>query len=214
MVSIHRILSIAMTKIKKILFCDVDGVLLDFTGYTLPYLSAAYGVKIPDGYIPSTWNMTDLAPKGTDVVSWESIVPDDWCLHLNPFPKAKVFLNKMRKKGYHIVMVTRIGQTRQLQRLENLIKHGLYFDEIYFTAHGQSKSGVISTVLKRHKPNKWSFVDDKALTCSEVLELNKKNSKVYSLDYPFNESVKKQNPKGLVWLNSEAELYEKVLKDG
>jgi len=200
-------------KTNKILFCDVDGILLDFTGYTLSYLAAYYGIKIPDDYVPTSWNMTDLAPKGVEIVRWESIVPDDWPLHLNAFPKAKKFLNIMHEKGYYIVMVTRLGQSLQLLRLENLNKHGLYYDEIYFTAHGQSKANFINMVLKRHNPKKWIFVDDKALTCTEILELKSKNSKVYSLDYPFNANIRKQNPKDLIWLKNEIELYKKVIDD-
>lgn len=200
-------------KVKKILFCDVDGILLDFVSFTSPYLAAAYGVKIPENYVPSSWNMTELAPKGKEITSWESIVPDDWPLHLKTFSKTREFLDKMHDKGYHIILVTRLGQKRQLFRLENLAKNKLYYDEIFFTAHGQSKAGIIMAMLKRYDPNKWIFIDDKALTCTEILEVNHKNAKVYTLDYPFNANIRKQDPKDLIWLKSEVELYRKVVED-
>jgi FMN phosphatase YigB (HAD superfamily) len=213
---IQKIQLIAMTKknkFKKLLLIDVDGVLLDFNAFVKVHLAKAYGVKVPEDYVPSSWNMTDLAPKGMENITWESVVPDDWPAQLVPFSKARHFLNKMRKKGYHIVMVTRIGQKRQIHRIENLIEHNLHFDEIYFSAHGQSKRDIVATVLKRHKPNKWVFMDDKASTCAEVLELKHHNAKVYTLDFPFNSATKKQEIKDLIWLKTETELYERVLKD-
>lgn len=199
--------------IKKIAFLDVDGVLLNFNKLVYSHLASAYGIEIPKDYIPKSWDFSDLRPKDAEAVSWAKVVGVDWPLHLKPFNNTKQFMDKLKKKGYHIILITRIGQSMQLLRIENLIKHGLPFDEIYFTSYSQIKADVIKTALARHKPQKWIFADDKAAACIPVLDLKDRRGQTFSIDYPFNKSIKKEDPKGLVWATDEQDLYQMVLEN-
>ena len=202
-----------MSKIKKIAFLDVDGILLNFNKLVFQHLSSAHGIEIPKDYIPKSWNFTELTPKGKKYVPWKKIIGIDWASHVKPFNNAKSFLDKLKRKGYHIVLITRLDQSMQILRMENLIKHGLHYDEIYFNEDSQIKADIMVTVLARYKPKEWIFADDKAASCLRVLDIKNKNSKVYSLEYPFNKSIIKNSPKELIWVKNEQELYQKILKD-
>lgn len=192
----------------KIAFLDCDGVICDFTAYCLPYLAKHYGIEIPSNYIPKTWSMTDLAPPGVKPVDWTTIVPKDWCLHVKPFPGAKDFIDELKNlHGYHIVLITRIGQSRQIERMNNLFDNEIGYDEIYFSGIGQNKTDIIQCVLNRLDPDVWFFADDNGEAAHKA---TRECAKVYSLRYPYNNHV---DDESVIWAKSEQDLYNRILED-
>ncbi|MDE2425735.1 MAG: hypothetical protein KGO96_07495 [Elusimicrobia bacterium] len=210
----------------KIVYLDVDGILLDFNSYIISLYEEKYNYKFPKGYLPGSWGMTDCIP-GKEIAHWKDMVPEDWPSLLKSLPGARDFIEKLRDiEGVHIILVTALNQKKQIYRIKNLRELDIYYDEIFFTGYKQSKANLIEELndrfIDRYSVEKIIFVDDKLYNCVDVLNKFEfypkcKLFKVYSIDMPYNDkeienSILKANNKFKVLPNYN-ELFETILKD-
>src|SRR5271166_5669232 len=153
----------------KCAFLDVDNTLVDFTSYVIPFYEKHYKKQIPADYIPSAWDFSCLSEADKPHPNPNDLVPKNWPELLSPYAGAVDYTHKLKENGIRVVLVTRLNQKKQLFRLNNLIKNGFVFDEIYFVSYEQPKSAIIQTVIERFKPDRWMYCDDKGEECVDTL---------------------------------------------
>lgn len=193
-------------------YLDVDGVLLDFVAYAVPFFNKKTGVKVPKGYMPKSKNLKELVVKGKPTFSsLVEILPENWPFYLKSYPKASEFTNSLHKNGIRVVLITTIPQSCQVYRIQNLLMNNIYYDEIYFAEKNDQKVEFIKLINQRHLTRNWVFVDDVALTVSMVQSATKQKAKnLISLDIPYNKDIKAVFPNKLTWAKNLNQVYKYV----
>jgi FMN phosphatase YigB (HAD superfamily) len=199
-------------------FLDVDNTLLDFTSYVIPFYESYYNKKISPDYIPSAWDFSCLSETDKHHPNPNDLVPKNWPELLAPYPGAVDYTHALKATGVRVILVTRLNQKKQLFRLHNLINNSFVFDEIYFVSYDQPKGAIIDTAIKRFKPKKWMYCDDKGEECVDTLMRfgSNQNYRIFSFNHNYNKEAKiKHNSTyafdNLVWCENEKDLYQKSL---
>jgi len=186
---------------KKILWLDVDDVLLDFCGDFNEWLAERIGdelgPKLPPGfsrnYVPKKWNYECL-PIGKDEV-WKhmKVYIDQHSGNLNVLPGAVEMLNAARGMGWEVNLITAHPGYLMEERIKNLKKHGLIFDHFYscnhFNTNGTSmkikKVDLINSLTEKNRVE--IFVDDRHDTVRDYLKNSTALVKAgVSPWYPYN----------------------------
>jgi hypothetical protein len=202
-----------------IAWVDVDSVLVDFYEYFHVHLNDQYGIKLPKDFVPSDWSYADVLHEQSFIEVFNSL-PPDWAAHLKVYDGAANFMKELHEMGCYIVLLTHLPESQKQYRLQNLIKNGIYFDEI-FSPFGQPKSQVAEMLLPRFESGNGAqiegfIVDDYFKNTIDMMKL--KHVKAgFSLNYPFN--VPLAHPANNTGKHFSAdskcptELYQATLKD-
>jgi hypothetical protein len=170
-------------------FLDVDDLLVEFQPYVMQVVNATFQSSLPLDYKPNHWDWREILPAGmTDRELMRNIIPCDWPLRLEATSYAAQFTQNIAAMGVQVVLITKLEQSKQVLRLKNLAKNGIYYDEIYFCDPEHNKSDFVNSCLDRFSSDYWFFADDNAKNCTDVAEncYARENVWVYSLKYPYN----------------------------
>lgn len=196
-----------------IIWLDVDDVLLDFKNRHNRFLRKKYKVNIPDDYIPLNWDYTEVIEAPLTFKETMQALGNRWSQNQKALPGASKFVKTLKKHGYHIILITHIEGEQGPERIKNLIKNKIIFDEIYFTL-GRHKSEFAKEIIKKF-PKDFShiFMDDKAGNVIDFIENVPQTTLGVSLDLPFNEQwLKKYKNKKLKLAKNYLDMYEIVYK--
>lgn len=183
-----------------VVWLDVDDILLDFCGMYNKHLSglgySSPGRKrgIPEGYYPDNWNYSEIVSQEEhrDVFG---TLPVDWPASLRAHGGSIGFTWRLHEAGARVVLVTSLPQTKALYRMRNLLAHGFYFDEIYFTGHGeaQSKEEYVEALMQRFPASRHIFVDDRGETCLAFAKhFGNSRIDVHTVDRPYNKKFSEE----------------------
>lgn len=174
-------------KTNTIVWVDVDDVLVKFRKMFNIFLNQKYGLSLSEDYLAHDWSYKEVLPKDANFMDYFNSLPKNWTEDQEVYPRVKQYLNEIKNMGHHIILITAVPEHAVHFRLKNLISHGLYFDEIYFTS--QDKSLYSREILKKF--NNWEtvenvFIDDRAKNCVDLLNNMPNMKKIVSLNAPFN----------------------------
>ena len=172
---------------KKIIWVDVDDVCVEFRTMFNKFLRETYNLKIDDHYMAQNWTYTEVIPEGSNFMDYFNSLPLNWTEHQKVFPFVKKYLEEIHNMGHYIILITAVPEHTTHFRLKNLVEHGIYFDEIYFTS--QAKSLYAKEVVKRFKNYSQIsniLIDDRSKNCIDFLHNVPNMEKIISLDAPFN----------------------------
>lgn len=193
---------------KPVVWVDVDDVCVKFRRMFNKFLRETYGFKISDDYMAKSWSYDEIIPKGDKFMDYFNSLPVNWTEHQDLFPNVKDNLKQIHEMGHYIILITAVPEHAVHYRLKNLIEHGLYFDEIYFTS--QSKSLYAQEVLKRFNDShkiKNILIDDRAKNCVDFLTNIPNMEKIISMEAPFNDTEMKSHPTSSI-ISYEADTEE------
>ena len=152
---------------KRVLTVDVDEVLLDFIGEFNDWLTAR-GYPFDRNYMPSEWSGWHQIPRDEFFGLLELFI-NNHTHSLPPLGKAELLCRRARKAGWEVHLVTAHPSHLQLERMENLAKHGIEWSAFYATLF-RNPDGSKSTVSKHDMAKVVAgdinlLVDDRAKTC-------------------------------------------------
>lgn len=197
---------------KTIVWLDVDDVLLDFKNRHNKFLRKKYKVNIPDDYVPQTWDYLEVLKHPLTFIETLRALGTNWSRNQKALPQAKEFTQKLKKAGVRVILITHIEGEQGPDRIANLVKNGITFDEIYFTM-GRKKSDFMKALILKYPGCRHVFVDDKASNVIDFLKTIKESTLGVSLDLPFNQEwLKEYRGKKLVLTKNYLDMYDVVLK--
>lgn len=202
-----------------IVWVDVDEVLLRFRDMFNIYLANVHKIDVTPDFVSSDWAYSDVIPKEMTFNEIFGGLPSNWTQEQKVYKGAYRFLKKLKSLDAYVVLITHVPQEQSHFRIENLVNHKLYYDEIYFT--GSSKTVFSEQILKRFHPNKGKkifnfFIDDRAKNVVEFLKNMPNVVYAVTLDLPYNQSDIKE---GLQFkkkfdfsATTQNEMYERLLE--
>jgi hypothetical protein len=131
-----------------VVWVDADGVLVNFIEMFNKYISACHGMDIPVDYDPARWDYTELFGNSVNFRECFNSLPDDWALNLNLLDGAVEFTHALHNLGCRVILLTSLPLHMSVHRIKNMVGHGIYFDEIYFTS-GQKKTEIAIPAASR-----------------------------------------------------------------
>jgi len=182
----------------KTCWCDVDDLLLDFTGGFNEYLKEK-GYNRDRSYVPKTWNY--LCTFKTERVGRE-LLGDfimNHCGDLEMLGNAAAMVETIRNTGWKVNLITAHPALLQIERFKNLKKYGIEFDNYYSTCHfdqnGDSvywdKYGLIRSIKEMTEDSVDVLLDDRHST---VRKFVKKGLGVgVTVGYPYNDESIEQS---------------------
>jgi len=176
---------------KRVALLDVDDILLKFIeGFNKHLSTNGFEGTIHPNYLPRTWDYKELGDVSSQLRAYIDAETDD----LDAFEGAAAFTEDLRELGMEVVLLTAHPAHLTLDRIRNLKKHGIYFDQLYCTAgydnHGKkvyhSKAEFARELFDSTR--KIVFADDKASTVVDMVgELE--NVTGVTLARPYNDDV-------------------------
>lgn len=199
----------------RIIWVDVDEVLVKFRPMFNKFLRETYKIQLPDNFIAKNWTYDEVLPKHFDFMDCFNSLPSDWPEHLPAYDGARDFLQELKKMGNYIILITQVPEACVDARLRNLLAHNFYYDEIYFTS--KAKSGYALSTLKRienHQQIQNILIDDRAKNCVDFLNNMPNMEKVFSLDIEINhpEMLLLQNEPKIGFYKDTPTMCEELLK--
>lgn len=181
-------------KTNTIVWVDVDDVLVKFRKMFNLFLNKNYGLSLPEDYLAHDWSYKEVLPPNANFMDYFNSLPKNWTENQEVYSNVKEHLQEIRNMGHHIILITAVPEHAVHFRIKNLVSHGLYFDEIYFTS--QDKSLYSREVLKKF--SNWEkinniFIDDRAKNCLDLYKNMPNMKKIVSLNAPFNHNEMKIN---------------------
>src|SRR3990172_11475065 len=153
----------------KIAFIDVDDILLDFQGFGVEYIRKHINPNLPPNYQPQTWSGEDMLPEG---MGWKDVIKSmgsGWAGNLKAFTYATSFTKILHSNKIRIILITKMSQWH-LDRMWNLNRCGIKYDEIYFCPYETPKNQYVNAILDRYPSDtKWCFLDDNADNCMDII---------------------------------------------
>jgi len=178
-----------MNRCTHVVWLDVDDVLVDFCGlYNAHISSLGYGPLEKD-YVPRHWNYSEIVGGESHGRAVFAALPPDWPLKLEAKRGAVAFTWRLHRAGARVILITSLEQRHASARIENLVAHGFYFDEIYFTGHGdgQEKHHYIDAHFQRYGSARHIFIDDYAKNVVAVAGALGALVESWTFDRPYND---------------------------
>ena len=159
-------------KSKIVVWIDVDEVLVNFRKFFHQHLKERHSISVPDGFLPADWYYSDFFCREKFIEVMEGL-PKNWASDLEILPGAVKFIKELRKHNCHIILITHLPADLAPERIKNLLSHGVYFDEIYFT-FGRKKSEYVIALMERYEYNREKLshflIDDRAQNGYEIMK--------------------------------------------
>jgi hypothetical protein len=152
---------------------DVDDVLVDFHRL-FNALIKKKGYDVPLNYIPSKYSYAELMPE-EQFSEYFVQLGQNWPAKCKVFKGAAEFTRKLSEHGVRVILITSVFGHQGPERIKNLCKNHIYFDEIYLTK-GRQKSEFASWLSTRYVdskgcPVKNILVDDFAKNAVEFIKM-------------------------------------------
>ncbi len=188
---------------KKQIFLDVDGVLLDFhTNFSL-YLKDKYSIEL-DGAVENyhTNFVLSQGKKEAGQLELEKLLQrggvmedffvSDYFSTLNALVDTYSY-NQIAQK-YPVYLITNLSEKRKFAREKNLKYRGFSYQGISFAGfdkYGDPNYPLKSEIIlqKMEKNSEIIFLDDLMMNCNEVLE-SVSQARVFLLTKPYNQKEK------------------------
>ncbi len=155
------------------LFCDVDGVLLDFERVFIPWVNRFCGKNLPPYYQSKNWDFTELLTKEQAFNLWRHFIESEQAAQM-PSTIAPAAFNAATKH-VQVELLTNFPLQQFHKRWANLHSLGFVYQGLY---HG----GLVKSSPVSHPPptkaqiihqlyagKKAFFVDDHPDNCLDVL---------------------------------------------
>jgi FMN phosphatase YigB (HAD superfamily) len=175
---------------------DCDEVIVKFQKLFHEHLRKHYKLKIPANFVSKEWDYSSVLPKSITIDDAMRTLPENWTEIQELHEGAKEFMLALKNMGCRVVIITHVNEELAPGRVQNLINHGIYFDEIYFTLK-HKKIDFAKKLIKRYqdedgKPVRNFFVDDRAKNVIEFIQELPNFVQGITLDTPYNDLEKKQ----------------------
>ncbi len=177
---------------KKIICCDVDGVLLFFAGAFVKWYNAHHVEKISDA---------DMHDYGFNIDSRDYLYKEIKMFWDTPFFSSMPLMDKDAPKYFNLlaknnemIIATAVDEKHRKSRETNLYQFD--YDKIYFVPHDKAKF-----IIEKLKPD--IAIEDKPDT---IKELSAAGIKVYYPDLSYTKGLEKYGTKYNLW----KELYVKL----
>ena len=202
-----------------VVWIDVDDVLVKFKAMFHDHINKIMGLNLSPDYCPTNWNYHEIFKDDANFLKIFEQLPPDWPLGLMAHSGAKEFTKQLNELGCHVVLITHLRESMGIYRLSNLIKHEIYFDEIYFTFH-TDKGRYAKEVSKRFRTEqgeiKHVFIDDRAKNVVDMfkaLPLNYAVTLRNEFNVPDIELLALEQQSGKLSADSSGveEMYQKLL---
>lgn len=174
------------------LFFDVDGVILNFNKAFYQVCNKLFDLKIPENYIHDNWypylGTKPVLTREQSAQAWDYFVNNRYFGKLELLDKKiPAILRNYAYSGYEINLVTSVPKESELDRINNLKKLGIFFDDFYNIGVDsiRNKSYFINGV---YAGGKSFFIDDKFENCKDVAENCSSKIKILMMTYPYNEN--------------------------
>lgn len=179
-----------------VVWVDADEVLVKFQKLFHEHLRKHYKLKIPKNFVSKEWDYSSVLPKSITIDDAMRTLPLNWTEIQDLHDGAREFMLALRQLGCRVVIITHVNEALAPGRIQNLINHGIYFDEIYFTLQ-HKKIDFAKKLLRRYqdadgKPVRNFFIDDRAKNVVEFLQEMPNFVQGITLDTPYNTLEKKQ----------------------
>jgi hypothetical protein len=205
-----------------VVWVDVDEVLVSFRKMFHKYIRDKYKIAILDDFIPNDWIYSEVFKTKEKFNEAFEALPKDWPKDLEIYSGALSFINELKSLNCRVVLITHLPTQFSPERIENLVRHNIDFDEIYFT-YGRDKTEYSMALEKRYQNEKGNpvtnlFIDDKALNVEEFLDRMPNVNFAVTLNQRFNNiDIKRMKSKyNNSKLNCESlnqqEMFDKILK--
>ena len=174
-----------------VMWVDADEVLVHFQKLFHEHLRKHYKLKIPKNFVSKEWDYSGVLPKSVTIDDAMMTLPKNWTEIQESHDGAKDFTLALKKLGCRVVVITHVNEELAPGRIQNLLGHGIYFDEIYFTL-SHKKIDFAKKLVRRYvdsdgKPVKNLFIDDRAKNIVEFLQEMPNFIHGITLDTPYNE---------------------------
>jgi len=160
---------------KKIVAADQDDILNNWIGeFNKHLIDLGYDLG-PEGveYIPKNWGYTEIGIPYSVVQDYIHSCPNH-----APYQEMIDSLNKLKKKGWEIVVVTSHPANLKMERIQHLNTLGLNYDHIALTQSFDKDGKVVSLSKAKYieavykKPgNTLIFIDDRLRSVNEFVRL-------------------------------------------
>lgn len=179
-----------------VVWVDADEVLVHFQRLFHEHLRKHYKLKIKKNYISTEWDYSPVLPKSITIDDAMNTLPKNWTEVQEIHEGAREFMLALHEMGCRVVIITHVNEALAPGRIQNLINHGIYFDEIYFTLQ-HKKIDFAKKLVRRYadaegKPVRNFFIDDRAKNVVEFLQDMPNLIQGVTLDTPYNDLEKKQ----------------------
>lgn len=179
-----------------VVWVDADEVLVRFQKLFHEHLRKHYKIKIPKNFVSKEWDYSGVLPKSISIDDAMMTLPKNWTEIQECHEGAKDFTLELRKLGCRVVIITHVNESLAPGRIQNLLGHGIFFDEIYFTmSHKKidfAKQLVDRYVDQDGKPVKSLFIDDRAKNIVEFVQELPGFIHGITLNTPYNNLEMKQ----------------------
>jgi hypothetical protein len=199
-----------------VVWLDVDDVLVQFHSFFNKFLQKK-GYIIPVDYKPEKYSYAELMPE-EEFLRYFDELGAKWPAKLKAYKGAAEFTRQLSEIGCRVVLITSIDGQQGPERLKNLCKHKIYFDEMYLT-RGRQKSEFASWLSMRYvnsrgNPVKNILVDDYAKNAVEFVKMVP-NSMAATIDIGYSKDWIRRSlhlKKIVATPKNPAELYEATFK--
>lgn len=179
-----------------VVWVDADEVLVKFQKLFHEHLRKHYKLKIPKNFVSKEWDYSSALPKSITIDDAMRTLPSNWTEIQDMHDGAREFMLELNKLGCRVVIITHVNEALAPGRVQNLINHGIYFDEIYFTLQ-HKKIDFAKKLHRRYvdtdgKPVRNFFIDDRAKNVVEFLQEMPNFVQGITLDTPYNDIENKQ----------------------
>tara|TARA_Y100000034_G_C6906425_1_gene420810 strand:- start:2877 stop:3584 length:708 start_codon:yes stop_codon:yes gene_type:complete len=211
-----------------VVICDVDGVLVDFYKLFHDFINndkemKEKGISAPEDYIPSYWDYKCLIKEEGLFKKKFDELPNNWPENMDLLEGSKSYVDQVKKLGSRVILLTNIPHYMQHNRIQNLISHGVIFDEAYFSPstppvpkHEYLNSLKSRYVDKNGNPVKFVFIDDRTKNITQTVDNFPELDMGFTMDLPFNsdciKNLTEDQKKKISWESKDhKECFEKMI---
>jgi len=202
-----------------VIWLDVDDCLVDFHRHFNTYLRKQ-GYDIPKDYKPQKYSYAELMPEKEFLKHFNDL-GDHWPAKVRALAGAAEFTRRLSEMGCRVILITSVNGHQGPERIQNLVKHHIYFDEIYLTK-GRQKSEFASWLSTRYVDSRGKqvrsiLIDDYAKNSIEFIKMVPNSVSVtmdvgYSKEWIEKIKGKKSSKKIVVTPKNAEEMYEETFK--
>jgi hypothetical protein len=170
-----------------VVWLDVDDVLVDFHKIFNSY-ARRRGHDIPVHYMPERYSYAEVMSEKEFITCFNGL-GDDWPARVHALDGAAEFTRQLSEMGCRVILITSVNGYQGPERIQNLCKNKIYFDEIYLT-RGRRKGEFASWLSTRYVDSrgrrvKSILVDDYAKNAVEFVR-NVPNSSATTLGVGYS----------------------------
>ena len=156
------------------LFCDIDGVLLDFERMFVPWINRYHHTNLPACYQSGCWDFTDLLSQEQTFALWKRFMQSEQAAQM-PSTVAPAAFNAATQQ-IQVELLTNFPAAQFPMRWANLHSHGFVYRGLYHCGLLKSSDALSPPPTKAQIVNqlctggKAFFVDDHPDNCLDVLQ--------------------------------------------